>query len=122
MRGSCAWQGGGGPDAVASDTCYANGVTVHRYGGWNGTNVTGELTVSRRGALCYTIESISGMVSSATTHVISGPNSEVATAVTADKADSIAVTCPGHGPVLVNFACLDPVSTDTADCTLDACP
>jgi hypothetical protein len=120
--GSCAQQGAGGPSATALRACYANGVTVSYVGGWNGTNVTTTLTVSRQGAPCYAIQSVSGTTESATRFVISGPSGEVATAVTADKAGSISVTCHGREPVLVDHTCLAPVSTSPDHCDPGTCP
>lgn len=120
--GSCVWHGAGGPDAVAYDTCYANGVTVHSSSGWNGTDVTSRLTVLREGKRCYAIESISGGAVSAITYVISGPDGDVATAVTADKAGSVSVTCHGQQPVPANVACFSPVSSGDDGCTPGDCP
>jgi hypothetical protein len=120
--GSCAWQGGGGPDGVGSSACYANGVTVSTSSGWNGTNVFSTLTVSRKGVRCYTIKETGGSTTSAITYVISGPGGEVATAVTADKAGNVSVTCQGQKPVPVDFACLNPVSTGTDGCIPGECP
>jgi len=120
--GSCTEQGAGGPSATAVHDCYANGVTVSHVGGWNGTNVITTLTVSQQGAPCYTIKSTSGTTESATRYEISGPSGEAATAVTADKAGAISVTCQGSQPVLVDHACLAPVSTGNDDCDLGTCP
>lgn len=120
--GSCSRQGGGGPSGVGSSACYANGVTVGTSSGLNGMNVVTTLTVSRKGVRCYNIEGTSGSSTSATTYVISGPGGEVATAVTADKAGNVSVTCQGQKPVLVDYACLKPVSTGTDGCTLGECP
>ena len=120
--GRCTEQGAGGPSAVAFQACYANGMTVSYVGGWNGTNVTTTLTVSHQGAPCYTVKSTSGTTESAIHYVISGPSGDVATAVTADKAGSISVTCQGRQPVLVNLDCLSPVSTSADDCDRGTCP
>lgn len=120
--GSCAKSGTGGPSAVVSNICYANGVTVSYVGGLNGTDVVTTLTVSRDGTPCYAIKATSGSTSSAFTYVISGPNLEVATAVTADKEGSIAVTCHGQEPILTNFTCLHPVTNSPDNCDLATCP
>ena len=120
--GSCAYQGAGGPSAVAYYACYVNGVSVGHINEWNGTNVVSTLTVLRQGAQCYTIKETSGGTSSASTYVISGRSGEVATAVTADKAGNIVVTCHGQPPILTNFTCLSPVTTSSDSCDRDACP
>jgi hypothetical protein len=120
--GSCARHGAGSGNASALDACYANGITLRYVGGWNGKNVTTELIVSRRGVSCYTISSIDGATSSSISYVISGPSGQVATAVTADKAGAISVTCQGGKPVLAEGACLRPVSTDVSGCDLEECP
>jgi len=120
-QGGCIAQGGNSPSASYGTACYANGVTVSTVGGWNGTSLFGSLTVSRNGALCYTIDTSSPPNASAVTYVVSGANGEeVATGTTADKSGTVPMACNGSQPTPVEVACLNPVG-DNSGCESGTC-
>jgi hypothetical protein len=114
-EGECAMRLG---STVFYDICYGNGVTVSRtlrdYGATT--------TVERDGAPCYSIETWSPANASAISYVITdGNGNPIATAVTADKAGHVTVTCTGGSPITVDGSCLRPVS-DSPTCDLQTCP
>ena len=120
-EGDCYAMGGGSPSAVFGNTCYANGVTVSYYGSYKygASNVTGSLTVSRNGTLCYEIDELSD---DSVSYVISdGNGQQVATGIPGNDAGSITVTCNGSKPNTVEYACLYSAE-NSGDCTLAACP
>ncbi len=120
-EGSCAAQGGGSPDTSFSTACYANGVTVSRAGGWNGTNLFGSVAVGRSGVPCYAINSSSPGSGDGNSYVVTDASGgQVATGTTDPNTGFVIVTCNGGKPTPVSGACLYPFA-DSSACVPGGC-
>jgi hypothetical protein len=119
-EGSCSVQGGSSPSASFRSACYANGVTVHSSGAYNGSGVTWARTVMRNGSRCYTLDG--SEYGSTIAHVFSDSNgSQVATGITNHDTGSFTVTCNGGKSITVNPACMNPTGDGSA-CASGSCP
>jgi hypothetical protein len=116
-RGSCTAFGTGSPSASVGQRCYANGIFVSRQGGWNGTNVYRDLTVSRDGSLCYRISETDAPSGRGADYVITGAGDKrVASGSLHPETGTLSVTCEGGSPAEISEACLQPVDSDDSEC------
>lgn len=121
-EGDCAAQAASSPSASSTTICYDNGVTVSYTASYSGSAATLELTVRRRGQVCYTIEASGDFEASAFDYVVRDRNGkQVASVTPADKAGSITVVCNGRAPVTIDGETCGP-SVDANACRLATCP
>jgi hypothetical protein len=121
-EGSCSVQSSESAGTYFTIVCYANGVTVSQVESDGATEMTGDLTVRRDGALCYSIASSTPVNSNGTVYVVRNANGEqVATGALVKKDGTVTVTCNGGQPTPVSSACLLPIGYHRA-CAPGICP